>query len=522
MKQNMTRVLVGMMVLAVILLMGQEPAKSEPVGEIKLAQSQWGNEIPIPRMELTHANDWLKLLYDPLVGTDNDGKFSPDLGLARKWEMSPDGFTWTFHLKKGIKFHDGVELTSKDVKFSIEQISLSDSKSQYSGHLRKTIKRMETEDPYTVIIHCTTPYLFLPGILSDMDGPDGLIIPKDYFEKVGKDQFAKKPIGTGPYKWHSQVIGSYVKLEATDKHWRDGMPRYKYMTYLIIPEESTRIAMLRTGEIDITRVSREKAKEITDAGLQTIIKDYAAIIVFHCNMQWASPVFSDIRFRKALNLAIDKEAIIKNIFAGLASPVAAYPGKNILTCGGDPTLKPYPYDPGEARRLIKEGGYEGYEFTMVSYPRSGCNEFPRVVEAVVGYWQKIGLKPKILMTDYNAWREKWRARKTENTIHGYDDTSNPESGSLVRRLEVKYQSKVDQTLTNIPKLDEMFDKAIKSLNSTEVEKLLGDIYRYSYDQHLMIPICEIPDIIATGKKIPKWHPGRRRNDRNYNDLIKQR
>ena len=134
----------------------------------------------------------------------------------------------------------------------------------------------------------------------------------------------------------------------------------------------------------------------------------AAVVVFHPNMQWTSPVFSDIRFRKALNLAIDKEAIIKQLFAGLAKPIATYPGSNISAVGGDPTLKPYPYDPQEARRLIKEGGWEGYEFTLMSYARAGCPEFPQVVEAIAGYWEKIGLKPKIRMTEWAVWRKAWR------------------------------------------------------------------------------------------------------------------
>jgi len=140
------------------------------------------------------------------------------------------------------------------------------------------------------------------------------------------------------------MVGSFIKLEATEKHWRDGVPRYKYMSYFIIPEETTQIAMLRTGEADIALISRKAVKEVLSAGLNVITKDSSTVIHFSPNMQWTSPVFSDVRFRKALNLAIDKEAIIKNIFAGLAKPVATYPGSSIVAVGGDPTLKPYPYD----------------------------------------------------------------------------------------------------------------------------------------------------------------------------------
>jgi len=203
-----------------------------------------------------------------------------------------------------------------------------------------------------------------------------------------------------------------------EKHWRDGVPKFKYLTYLLIPEESTQIAMLKTGEVDIVQVSRNRVKEVMDGNLRVFPKRGSGILVFYPNMQWNSRVFSDIRFRKALNFAIDKEAIRKHLLAGQGTPVATLPGDVARTCGGDPALKPYPYDFEEAKRLIKEGGYEGYEFGIPIFDRSGFPEFPQVAETVVGYWQKIGLKPKIFMTEWTAWREKWRTQKSENTIMG--------------------------------------------------------------------------------------------------------
>jgi len=117
---------------------------------------------------------------------------------------------------------------------------------------------MEVKDPYTLIVYCKQPSPFLPYLLSDVGGQEGLIVPKDVYEKLGEEKFIKQPIGSGPYKFHSHVLGSYLKLEAMGKpHWRDGMPRYKTVTFRIIPEESTRIAMLETGEVNIADISRE-------------------------------------------------------------------------------------------------------------------------------------------------------------------------------------------------------------------------------------------------------------------------
>jgi peptide/nickel transport system substrate-binding protein len=523
MKTKFMAFLKGVMVLTVVLLTGYRPvAAAPPMGEAKTVAQFIGNGIPIPYLEGSQANDYMQLLYDYLVGSTPEGKFTPDLGLAEKWEMSPDALTWTFYLRKGVKFHNGAELTAKDVKFSIEQQTLPDSISEQSGLIRREIENIEVKDPYTLVIRCKRPYLWLLSLFNNTESTDGMVIPKDYYERVGKEEFAKHPIGSGPYKWHSGTVGSFIKLEATDKHWRDGVPRYKYMTYLIIPEESTRLAMLKTGEADIARIGRQSVKEALSAGLNVLTKGNGRVVVFVPNMQWASPVFSDIRFRKALNLAIDKDAIIKQLFDGMAMPLATWPGSNISAVGGNPTLKTYPYNPQEARRLVKEGGWEGYEFTLISYPRAGCPEFSLVVEALAGYWEKIGLKPKIKMTEWAVWRQAWKERKTQNTINGYDDSTNPVAATLLVKLEEKWYSGSAFSSVNIPELNQKYERIQKSMNINEISNLMADIYRHAYDNYLMIPICEFPEKVATVKSIPKWDLGLRRNDRNYYDLIKQR
>jgi peptide/nickel transport system substrate-binding protein len=231
MKAKWTTLLAAAVILTLIVLTGYQPAvAAPPTGEVKSVAPMWGNETPIPYLESSHANDWMHLLYDYVVACTPDGKLSPDLGLSNKWEMSPDALTWTFYLRKGVKFHDGVELTSKDVKFSIELMMLPDSTSTNATFIRRIVKSIEVKDPYTMVIQCKRPHIFLADFLSNLEGLDGMVVPKDYYEKVGRDGFAKRPIGSGPYKWHSQMVGSFIKLEATDRHWRDGVPRYKYMT----------------------------------------------------------------------------------------------------------------------------------------------------------------------------------------------------------------------------------------------------------------------------------------------------
>ena len=113
-------------------------------------------------------------------------------------------------------------------------------------------------------------------------------------------------------------------------------------------------------------------------------------------------------------------------------------------------------------------------------------------------------------------------RKTQNTIHGYDDSTNPEIGGLLQKFGEKWNFKESRSTVNIPELNERFERIEKRLDMNEISKLMVEIYRYAYDHYLMIPICDIPEKIATTKRIPKWDPGLRRGDRNYYDLIRQR
>jgi peptide/nickel transport system substrate-binding protein len=523
MKMKWTNLLMGIVVLTMILLTGYQPVvAAPPAGEVTIVQPEFGNGIVIPYLAIPRGNDWLQMIYDQLVGTTPEGKYSTETGLANKWEMSRDGLTWTFSLRKGVKFHDGVELTTKDVKFSFDLLMRPDAVVGEAADFKKKMKNIEVKDPYTLVIYLKEPDITLLNLLSNIESYASMVVPKDYYERVGKDEFLKHPIGSGPYKFHSIRVGDFIKLEATDRHWRDGVPRFKYMTFRTIPEESSRLAMLKTGEADIARISRTVLKEAQSAGMNIITKENAGCVILKPNMQWTSPVFSDIRFRKAINLAIDKEAIIKQILAGIPKPIAMFPGANVSAFGGDPSLKPYPYDPQEARRLIKEGGWEGYEFTLISYPRTGLPEFPLIVEALAGYWQTIGLKPKISMTEYSAFRELWRNRKSQNTVHGYESTTAPDVGMLLVKFQEEwyYYHNSMRSSVNILELNDRFKRIEKSMDIAEIYRLMVEIYRYAYDNYLMIPICEIPDLIATTKKIPKWNPGLR-NDRNYYEMIRQ-
>jgi ABC-type transport system substrate-binding protein len=295
------------------------------------------------------------------------------------------------------------------------------------------------------------------------------------------------------------------------------------MTYLIVPEESTRIAMLQTGEGDITQVSRSRVKDLEQGGFKVLLKKDDGLVQVNAELQWATPAFRDVRFREALDLAIDKDSIIRNIYQGMARPAAGYPGPEISTCGGDPSLKPRAYDPAQARRLIAEAGLEGYEFTVPNMKRSKDPELSQVIEAVAGYWQAVGLEPQIKMTTYEAYRAAKRANKIPNYVQIIDDGASTSCKSLLHELAIRYDSDYDQSARirneHYPALAKLFEVALNAKNEADVPPAVGQIYRYLYDNWLSAAICEFDSPVAISRNVPAWDLGVGKADMNYRGLV---
>ncbi|MDZ7378522.1 MAG: ABC transporter substrate-binding protein [candidate division KSB1 bacterium] len=258
-------------------------------------------------------------------------------------------------------------------------------------------QEVEIKAPTTILMHLKQPSVFLPWNFSCATSSEGMILPSTYFQQLGADGFAKAPIGSGPYKVVKHTIGSAIQLEAVERHWRDGVPRFKTVTFMLVPEESTRIAQLRTGEADIVAVSREKVPEVKAAGYNVFSKLNDQVLVVYMQQQWDPVPVADRRVRQALNLALDKEAILQFVFAGQGVPVAMYPiGSYGVAGGADATLQPYPYNPQQARQLLAEAGYpNGFETRIYSYVTGDLPELPRLAEAVADYLGKVGVKAKI-------------------------------------------------------------------------------------------------------------------------------
>jgi peptide/nickel transport system substrate-binding protein len=525
-------VLAGYLALAVVAgllppwMMGPAAADAvgKPTGELRLAMAGIGNMRPAPWQETAFGKGYMTLLYDFLVGTNVDGSLSTANGVAERWEMSADGRTWTFWLRRGIKFHDGSDLTAEDAKWSLEMVTRPDSVAAFAARLRGVIEEIQVVDPYTLLIRTKSPAIFLAQDLSMGTGFEGAILPKRYYEQAGADGFAARAVGSGPYKWVKGVTGSSLQLEAVDTHWAEGVPKFKTVTYRVVPEESTRLAMIQTGEADIVGVSRERVPELQARGLKVFVKERGSVMGCYFHQQWEDVPVADTRVRQALNLAINREELVKFIFANQAKLVAMYPiGSFAVAAGADQSLQPYPYDVERAKQLLKEAGYpNGFETTIYSYAREDVPEMVRLVEAMAGYMAKIGVKLSIFSTEYPVARTRRMTGKMPGHISCLGTPNRASAGDLLSLLHTLHHSSSKFTDHKVPELDALIDKATAAINVEEVHTLIGDIHRWMYNDYGTIPLAEVSTpYVVDAKKVPQWDLGRTLYDNNDRGLIRR-
>jgi peptide/nickel transport system substrate-binding protein len=501
------------------------PTAVKPTGELRIATAFLGAQRLIPWAEVPSGGikQPLLLIYDTLVGCTDDGKISAESGIAERWEEAPDKLSWTFWLRKGVLFHDGTELTAEDVQFSIDSLFDPKAVAPLLGPAKAAFKEIEIKDPATIVMHLKQPAIFLPWNFSCATGAEGMILPKKYFQQVGADGFARAPIGSGPYRVAKNTIGSAVQLEALDQHWRDGVPKFKTVTFMLVPEESTRMAQLRTGEADVIAVSREKVPEVKAAGFQVFSKLNDQVIAVYMQQQWDQVPIADKRVRQALNLAIDKDAIMKFVFAGQGVPAPMYPiGSYGVAGGADASLQPYPYDPQRAKQLLAEAGYSnGFDTKIYSYVTADLPELNRLSEAVADYLGKVGVRAKITPMDRAALSTKRQAKTLSGDLLPWSTPNRSLAIHIVTIMQTLHHSQAMFTSTADPALDQMIDRALAATDVAEVERLVGEMHRFLYDHANNITIGEIHTNYATNQKLAQWDLGRNLYDNNPRHLIRR-
>ena len=458
-----------------------------PKGQIVVAQTLEPTTID-PNMDtLILVQNIMANMFDSLVQFDAEMKLQP--ALAESW-MVKDPLTYEFKLRKGVMFHNGQELTSADVKYTVEWILDEANKSKQLRYF-KYIDTVETPDDYTVMVKLKEPYAPMLSNLSML-----WIVPKKTIEEIGREEFAKHPIGTGPYKFVEWLKDQRLVMEAYEGYWR-GVPRVQRVVWRNIPETSTRLAELRTGGVDI-------AIRVPVAQVELLEKDpnLNVVSVPTLRTKWVTlntwtPPFNDKRVRQALNYAINKEEIVEALYEGNAHITGQPYAPAVL--GFNPGIEPYPYDPDKAKALLAEAGYpDGFEAVLdVDEP---VHEEP--AQAIAGQLAKIGIDVKVNIGDPDQLWEKFLAKGMESMYMMHCNNILLDADFCTG---LHFDSQRRGLYYNSPETDELIVKGAAALDREERKTVYHELAAKLHEEAPVVFLWELNDVYGINKRV-QWQP----------------
>lgn len=452
-------------------------------GKLKdtLVLATWEDLATMDPQSSNRASNWMvqRNIFDKLVHERPDGTVEPRL--ATSWEFLNET-TLRFKLRKDVKFHNGEPFTAEDVIFTIKRgLSNSISASTFKYF---DIKNSKIIDPHTVELKLISPYA---AVFNTLSSGRGSIVSKKAVEKMGDNAFARNPVGSGPYKLERWTSGTEIRLVRNDNYWGDKAIT-KNVIFKIIPEAANRVIELETGEADIIyEVAGTDVERVNELkGAHILMGDSNRYMLLTFSMK--DKILSNKDLRYALSYALDKDAIVKACYSGVARTATGYYPSNVFAFKDFGVL---PYDLKKARELMKKAGYEnGLELNFIVEPREMD---VRLAEAIQNMWDKIGLKVKL----YQMAASTYTGQKLQYQLGLRAGNANEPSNILII-----YDSAFGERLEpNDQKLDKMLKEAITFYDNGKRAAAYGKIQDYLHDVRYSIPLAFTPVIYGVSDKV---------------------
>ena len=409
--------------------------------------------------------------------------------LAESWTASEDGLSYTFTIRKEAKFHNGDPVTSEDVKFSFERYKGASHELMHSQ-----VASIESPDPQHVTFKLKQPWPDFLTFYSSASGA-GWIVPKKYVEKVGDDGFKNAPVGAGPYKFISFKPGVELVLEAFDGYWRK-KPSVKRIVMRMIPDETTRLAALKQGEIDIAYSIRgelaEELQKTPGLTLKPVVLQAPNWLYFPEQWDPKSP-WSKLEVRQAANLAIDREGMSKALFLGYCK----------LT---NNAVVPYTfeyywqppdavYDPAGAKKLLADAGYpNGFDAGLMYCDGSYAN----MAEVSIDNLAQIGITLKLQPVERGGFFAAYGSKKyAKGVIQGASGAF----GNAATRMASFVVKGGAYAYGNYPDLDDLFAQQADALDAKKRGALLDKMQQLVHEKAIYAPIWQLGFLNGVGPRV---------------------
>jgi len=449
-------------------------------------------------------------VVEGLVGYAEDATAGPLL--AEKVETSPDGLTYTFTLREGVKFHNGANLTSADVLWSWNRYL--DPKTEWrclsdlDGTNGLKVESVSAPDPHTFVMKLNRPSVLFLDTLARTDCAMAGILHKD---SVNADGSWNKPIGTGPFKFDEWKRGQSIKLSAFEDYKsppgdkRNGYlgskrPLVKALNFIIVPDSSTAKAGLLGGKIDIAQIQESDVAELSAApNLKVTVLQNA--VRHGLIIQTRDPLLKNVKLRQAIAAAIDYTELVSTVTSGLGavnnSPI--YPGSRYF---GAVEKEGFRYDPQRVAELLKEAGYNGEEITIIANKRATVPSYPLAVVSQA-MLQAAGINARIEILEWPAQLDRYNSGKYQIESMSYSARFDPAlafeqiAGSKDKQPRKVWDNRDDQV---------MIDKLAVIGNPAERQPIIDQLHKRLLDEVPVIFTHNENDCLAFSKKLQGASP----------------
>ena len=454
-------------------------------------------------------------IYESLLSYDG-AAMTPKPSLAESWEISADKKTYTFKLRRDVKWHDGKPFTAEDVKFSIEKVvrPYHSRGRVYFGD----VTEVATPDPHTVSFTLKEPVPFFMNVFQPGEAP---IMPKHLLETIDTSTVAgvrgsklmQEPVGTGPFRFKEWRKGSHIILERNPDHWNKGKPCLDQVILRVLPDGAARAIAVENGEVDVAPMSGLPEAEILRLSKLAHIrtsKDGAEALGpnmwLEVNMR--EKPLADLKVRQAISHALDRERIVDVIWYGQGT-AARGPIVSANPVHFNKALKPYQYDLGRANALLDEAGYkrgpDGVRFKLTQHFLPYGENWVRLAEYVRLELGKIGIAVDTQSVDLGGWLKTvytdWAFHLTSTFSHNYSD---PSIG--VERTFTSSNIKKGATFTNSmdyknPRVDQLFAAAARETDPAARKKQFDEIQQILHDELTVIFLVELSYTHVWNKRV---------------------
>ncbi|MFQ5854072.1 MAG: ABC transporter substrate-binding protein [Anaerolineae bacterium] len=432
-------------------------------------------------------------IYDPLVDLDENLNIVPML--AKSWEISDDGRTYTFHLQEGVKFHDGTDFNAEAVKFNFENILDPDVQSTQRADM-SVIESMEAIDEHTIAITLKHPFAPFLSVLTDRAG---MIRSPAAVQKFGED-YTRNPVGTGPFKLGEWVKDDHLTVERNENYWREGLPYLDRVVFRVIPDSTARLTALRTGDIDILDEVAPKDIATLKRDQNLVYREVPGLGFEMIRINTTAPPFDNVACRQALAYAIDREALLQSVFFSTgAEGRGSVPPTSWAWSEG---VKGIDYDPDMVRQKLEECGKpDGYDFEMIIWQRPLDQTLGQAVQAMAG---DFGINVKLTTMEVAAGFARIRADDFQAGQSWWSGRVDPD-GNLYRHF---HSSAIEggNNFMNFShdEIDELLEAQREVANPEERKKIIAEAEQMIIDQVPMVFYHFIPIVRAHSQRMQDY------------------